>query len=98
MIRRPPRSTLFPYTTLFRSGRRSARTIYHLRSPRTVEPQRATSCGSHGLDLHSPHAVRKGPARGCRAVRTAGPLFLRHDAAADGEPVSRGRVTDRLTD
>src|SRR2546427_7239015 len=23
MIRRPPRSTLFPYTTLFRSGRRS---------------------------------------------------------------------------
>src|SRR5256885_5339152 len=25
MIRRPPRSTLFPYTTLFRSSRRSAR-------------------------------------------------------------------------
>src|SRR5256884_9062303 len=25
MIRRPPRSTLFPYTTLFRSQRRSAR-------------------------------------------------------------------------
>src|SRR5438445_8346545 len=24
MIRRPPRSTLFPYTTLFRSGRASA--------------------------------------------------------------------------
>src|SRR5438445_7350113 len=24
MIRRPPRSTLFPYTTLFRSGRRDA--------------------------------------------------------------------------
>src|SRR3712207_6955112 len=24
MIRRPPRSTLFPYTTLFRSGRSSA--------------------------------------------------------------------------
>src|SRR5690349_23978038 len=24
MIRRPPRSTLFPYTTLFRSGRRIA--------------------------------------------------------------------------
>ena len=23
MIRRPPRSTLFPYTTLFRSGKRS---------------------------------------------------------------------------
>src|SRR2546421_5213207 len=26
MIRRPPRSTLFPYTTLFRSARRIART------------------------------------------------------------------------
>src|SRR5258707_3429143 len=25
MIRRPPRSTLFPYTTLFRSGRRAAK-------------------------------------------------------------------------
>src|SRR2546422_1118644 len=25
MIRRPPRSTLFPYTTLFRSNRRQAR-------------------------------------------------------------------------
>src|SRR5256885_9927830 len=25
MIRRPPRSTLFPYTTLFRSGERMAR-------------------------------------------------------------------------
>src|SRR2546430_7819171 len=25
MIRRPPRSTLFPYTTLFRSGQRDAR-------------------------------------------------------------------------
>src|SRR5438094_7337004 len=24
MIRRPPRSTLFPYTTLFRSGKRAA--------------------------------------------------------------------------
>ena len=57
-------------------GRRAARTIYHLRSPRTVEPQRATSCGSHGLDLHSPHAVRKGPARGCRAVRTAAHFFF----------------------
>src|SRR5260221_1470662 len=27
MIRRPPRSTLFPYTTLFRSGRRPQRDV-----------------------------------------------------------------------
>src|SRR6266540_4496513 len=29
MIRRPPRSTLFPYTTLFRSGSSSARRPFH---------------------------------------------------------------------
>src|SRR3712207_2336700 len=29
MIRRPPRSTLFPYTTLFRSERDRERTAYH---------------------------------------------------------------------
>src|SRR2546422_8478247 len=28
MIRRPPRSTLFPYTTLFRSSAEAAREIY----------------------------------------------------------------------
>src|SRR5436853_3352368 len=27
MIRRPPRSTLFPYTTLFRSARRAVRVV-----------------------------------------------------------------------
>src|SRR5258708_14064566 len=30
MIRRPPRSTLFPYTTLFRSGLADAKPIAHL--------------------------------------------------------------------
>src|SRR2546422_5537286 len=29
MIRRPPRSTLFPYTTLFRSARRQGRQASH---------------------------------------------------------------------
>src|SRR5256885_11628207 len=33
MIRRPPRSTLFPYTTLFRSGPNAAAAPYHA-SPR----------------------------------------------------------------
>src|SRR3712207_8322705 len=28
MIRRPPRSTLFPYTTLFRSGHHSSELLY----------------------------------------------------------------------
>src|SRR5258707_10759065 len=29
MIRRPPRSTLFPYTTLFRSGGRGEEIVHH---------------------------------------------------------------------
>src|SRR3712207_8774279 len=37
MIRRPPRSTLFPYTTLFRSGRGLPRAV---RQPGPVEARR----------------------------------------------------------
>src|SRR5438552_4702766 len=33
MIRRPPRSTLFPYTTLFRSCRRDEKTGCHISGP-----------------------------------------------------------------
>src|SRR2546425_6044435 len=42
MIRRPPRSTLFPYTTLFRSGRGRDRRDQPLRrdDPRAREPRR----------------------------------------------------------
>src|SRR5688572_31062173 len=39
MIRRPPRSTLFPYTTLFRSWRRR---------PRRSAPRRDSRCRSRG--------------------------------------------------
>src|SRR5256885_12882910 len=56
MIRRPPRSTLFPYTTLFRSqaafaptvpsGRRSA-------SPGSTKPARSRS-EEHTSELQSP--------------------------------------------
>src|SRR2546430_8620867 len=49
MIRRPPRSTLFPYTTLFRSKntgllsrlRNSSRTTVHCAEARDQEKQRA---------------------------------------------------------
>src|SRR3712207_8722630 len=50
MIRRPPRSTLFPYTTLFRSGvrgpRRDRRPDPHLRA--LLEPRRPPERGSRG--------------------------------------------------
>src|SRR3712207_7482769 len=45
MIRRPPRSTLFPYTTLFRSAGRDAR---HLLLGRGVDHRdRLTAVGGH---------------------------------------------------
>src|SRR5687768_17879401 len=47
MIRRPPRSTLFPYTTLFRSSRSSQR-----RRPR---------CGTHGATASSIPIQRRKP-------------------------------------
>src|SRR5256885_9093254 len=62
MIRRPPRSTLFPYTTLFRSGRcaprgrRSARTAW-----RSVG-----SCGAP-LFLSNRERTLRGCGRGCTA-------------------------------
>src|SRR2546427_7317391 len=41
MIRRPPRSTLFPYTTLFRSGSRQRRGVPHAaRESRRLEHAR----------------------------------------------------------
>src|SRR5258708_29726922 len=49
MIRRPPRSTLFPYTTLFRSSNR-ARPSPRPRAPTTDDspcaPLRVPCCGS----------------------------------------------------
>src|SRR5215510_13752849 len=45
MIRRPPRSTLFPYTTLFRSGRASSR--------RSWAPRRRSGCDGSRPDRKS---------------------------------------------
>src|SRR3712207_6963447 len=38
MIRRPPRSTLFPYTTLFRSRAQKRRSSQHLTLPPAIVP------------------------------------------------------------
>src|SRR6266700_7669031 len=38
MIRRPPRSTLFPYTTLFRSCSRTILPVHHLKATSDLEP------------------------------------------------------------
>src|SRR2546429_2649302 len=44
MIRRPPRSTLFPYTTLFRSIGRNSGASLSGRHASTSRPSGATSC------------------------------------------------------
>src|SRR2546430_8306027 len=36
MIRRPPRSTLFPYTTLFRSRKRSSPNVFEMAATETI--------------------------------------------------------------
>src|SRR3712207_8765541 len=66
MIRRPPRSTLFPYTTLFRSladrrGRRDSR-----RGARPRLPRRALLAGLRARRLGGsfPAGRRRGRARG----------------------------------
>src|SRR5436305_7416544 len=56
MIRRPPRSTLFPYTTLFRSGRRSAGPP--ARSSGRRDPHSLPRSEEHTSELQSrPHLV-----------------------------------------
>src|SRR5258706_5014192 len=55
MIRRPPRSTLFPYTTLFRSLERRNRSgkpgVFRIR---VQDP------GEHGPETSRPHRLRPG--------------------------------------
>src|SRR2546425_7505357 len=65
MIRRPPRSTLFPYTTLFRSsicGRRSAREIHRRRNTR---PSGCSPCRQMGNE----EGPRRATAQAAPALR-----------------------------
>src|SRR5258708_13177006 len=68
MIRRPPRSTLFPYTTLFRSN------VHRILKPST-QRARANGVGQHPTISHTqiPHArIRRTP---IQPVTSAGPHF-----------------------
>src|SRR3712207_6851883 len=64
MIRRPPRSTLFPYTTLFRSVRDVALTLDLVRVDQAVrqvgeDPLRVLEVQQHGADRVPAHRDRK---------------------------------------
>src|SRR4051794_41744523 len=54
MIRRPPRSTLFPYTTLFRSGNPGARCRTCARAGAGAGPAAAPRSEEHTSELQSP--------------------------------------------
>src|SRR3712207_7669585 len=55
MIRRPPRSTLFPYTTLFRSRARPPRPPRAQRAERGGVPRAAPSRDGRGRDRRNGH-------------------------------------------
>src|SRR2546422_2979101 len=67
MIRRPPRSTLFPYTTLFRSQSRTAQGL-------APEPR------GDAVRLHAPHRGTRRRARGTSGSQRRGVAV---DAAFD---------------
>src|SRR3989442_4156886 len=52
MIRRPPRSTLFPYTTLFRSNIVNAVRVVHLSPSQCREIRTMAHDGASGLTGH----------------------------------------------
>src|SRR5687768_488637 len=94
MVRRPPRSTLFPYTTLFRSSKRASRS------------SRLTACvwvrkGSKGIDifLFGPRSLRirmwigfwppSKRARSLAPARAPAPLWPRPEVLPVPEPCPR---------
>src|SRR2546429_8500114 len=97
MIRRPPRSTLFPYTTLFRSPAvpRLARYAPHLRLGRKASPVRAASLfeAAGRESARPPHDARSFPRANVEPNPRA-TLYLRSlDKTADEQlvPPHRGR-------
>src|SRR2546425_6927133 len=66
MIRRPPRSTLFPYTTLFRSAGVHLVDRQHIRlAAETTDPLDAANEVGAGLRLHTAQLARRQV--GCRS-------------------------------
>src|SRR2546429_7158116 len=53
MIRRPPRSTLFPYTTLFRSVRHPSWSRPQGSRPAPVRTARRSRCAGHRSEEHT---------------------------------------------
>src|SRR3712207_8577003 len=85
MIRRPPRSTLFPYTTLFRS--RPAQLDKEVHGPRWHRAQRETL---------SPSTVHQPPCLLLRPAQTQGTAGLGRSEEHTSELQSRQYLVCRL--
>src|SRR5207249_11990808 len=68
-VRRPPRSTLFPYTTLFRSCRAAAGSGRGTRPSSAHRPRRASAAGSRSPSHRSPPAPPPLPILGGASVQ-----------------------------
>src|SRR2546421_3708233 len=75
MIRRPPRSTLFPYTTLFRSGRRDVA----LRQPDAIIDRRHRAAAEHPARQKLGRADRRRPSFCLRSEEHTSELQSRSD-------------------
>src|SRR6266496_3779600 len=92
MIRRPPRSTLFPYTTLFRSARPQHTRRRPRRPGRRVAPGPADGAGRRRAERHRAGRARA-PAADRRVAghRRPGPVRAARASAPAGRPLPRGR-------
>src|SRR3712207_7486350 len=94
MIRRPPRSTLFPYTTLFRSGR----AVRFLQAG--VEPQHLIRAQARSQVLHLMRVGTQGASLGQLARGTldehSEPRFVRRSEEHTSELQSRQYLVCRL--
>src|SRR3712207_7331965 len=92
MIRRPPRSTLFPYTTLFRSDEGRWNATGDRRGRRGVR-------GSHGggRRLRRLESFRGGARDGAPARRDGGCPAFRRGKAADRDVIRRAHVLTPVT-
>src|SRR3712207_8957576 len=89
MIRRPPRSTLFPYTTLFRSGERAAFDEPHRSCQSKAQPT--------GPEIQSGGAFHGRADRPLRGdVREGGPFGERRSEEHTSELQSRQYLVCRL--
>src|SRR5256886_13263929 len=92
MIRRPPRSTLFPYTTLFRSRLSHRRAVGESRADLALRGQRGDRLRGPAIPVPRRLRLRFHPRGGARQRARQAPARREHDLTAGGEepvPVAR---------